>query len=216
MNTAGSVLHEEYPDSDSRRDAGGREERADMTAQGAKALILVTEFGVEEPELLQPVDDLEKAGIEVTVASDSGATIQTVTGDKDWASTYEPDTAIGDVDADEFDIVILPGGTVNADQLRGREDVQQILSGFAEAGKPIAAVCHAPWALIDAGLAEGKTLTSYDSVRIDLENAGATWVDQQVKRCPGGGWIAITSRNPGDLDAFDQAIIDEVSDVTGD
>lgn len=187
-----------------------------MTAQGKKALILVSDFGVEEPELLQPVADLEKAGIEVTVASDGGRTVQTVTGDKDWASTYEPDTSIADVDADEFDIVVLPGGTVNADQLRGQETVQQILSGFAEAGKPIAAVCHAPWALIDAGLAEGKTLTSYDSVRIDLENAGATWVDEQVKRCPAGGWVAITSRNPGDLDAFDQAIVDELADVTGD
>lgn len=182
-----------------------------MTAQGKKALILVTDFGVEEPELLRPVEDLKKAGITVTVASDSGDTIQTVTGDKDWASTFEPDTSLDAVAASDFDIVVLPGGTVNADTLRGNEKAQALLKAMTGAGKPIAAVCHAPWTFIDAGLAKGKTLTSYTSVKIDLENAGATWVDEQVKRCPAGGWVAITSRNPGDLDAFDQAIIDELA-----
>lgn len=184
-----------------------------MTAQGKKALILVTDFGVEEPELLRPVEDLKKAGIEVTVASYSGKTIQTVTGDKDWASTFEPDSSLDAVDAADFDILVLPGGTVNADTLRGNDKVQALLQAMSRAGKPIAAVCHAPWAFIDAGLAEGKTLTSYTSVKIDLENAGATWVDEQVKRCPANGWVAITSRNPGDLDAFGQAIIDELANA---
>lgn len=182
-----------------------------MTAQGKKALILVTDFGVEEPELLQPIEDLKKAGIDVTVASDSGDTIQTVTGDKDWASTVEPDVSLDAVSADDFDIVVLPGGTVNADTLRGNAKAQALLQAMTSAGKPIAAVCHAPWTFIDAGLAEGKTLTSYSSVKIDLENAGATWVDEQVKRCPANGWVAITSRNPGDLDAFSKAIVDELA-----
>lgn len=184
-----------------------------MTAQGKKALILVTDFGVEEPELLRPVEDLKKAGVEVTVASDSGKTIQTVTGDKDWASTFEPDTSLDAVGAADFDILVLPGGTVNADTLRGNEKVQALLKAMTGAGKPIAAVCHAPWAFIDAGLAQGKTMTSYTSVKTDLENAGATWVDEQVKRCPANGWVAITSRNPGDLDAFSQAIVDELANA---
>lgn len=184
-----------------------------MTAQGKKALILVTDFGVEEPELLRPVEDLKKAGIDVTVASDTGKTVQTVTGDKDWASTLEPDTSLEDVSADDFDIVVLPGGTVNADTLRGNTTAHALLQAMSSAGKPIAAVCHAPWTFIDAGLAKGKTLTSYTSVKIDLENAGATWVDEQVKRCPANGWVAITSRNPGDLDAFSKAIVDELATV---
>ncbi|TWP37292.1 type 1 glutamine amidotransferase domain-containing protein [Leekyejoonella antrihumi] len=182
-----------------------------MTAQGKKALVLVTDFGVEEAELLRPVEDLKRAGVEVTVASDSGNTVQTVSGDKDWASTYKPDTSLDAVTANDFDIIVLPGGTVNADTLRGNEKVQALLQAVSRAGKPIAAVCHAPWVFIDAALAEGKTLTSYTSVKIDLENAGATWVDEQVKRCPANGWVAITSRNPGDLDAFDQAIVDELA-----
>lgn len=184
-----------------------------MTAEGKKALVIVSEFGVEEPELLQPVADLEAAGVEVTVASDTGGTIQTVTGDKDWASTYEPSTAIDQVSAADYDVVVVPGGTVNADTLRGNADVQQILQTTAEAGKTIAAICHAPWTLIDAGLTEGKTLTSYTSVRIDLENAGANWVDQGLKRCPANGWVLLTSRNPGDLDAFGRAIVDELADA---
>ncbi|YAL82995.1 type 1 glutamine amidotransferase domain-containing protein [Dermacoccaceae bacterium W4C1] len=182
-----------------------------MSAQSKKALVLVTDFGIEEPELVQPVKDLKAAGIEVTVASTTGQQIQTVTGDKDWASTVVPDTGLDQVNGDDYDVVVLPGGTVNADTLRGNEQVTQLLGSFAQAGKPIAAICHAPWAFIDAGLAKGKTLTSFTSVRLDLENAGATWVDQEVKRCPANGWVAITSRNPGDLDAFSAAIVSELS-----
>lgn len=175
------------------------------------ALVIVTDFGVEEPELLQPVADLRAAGVEVTVASDSGDTVQTVTGDKDWASTVEVDTALSEVDPADYDVLVVPGGTVNADTLRIDEDARRIAAAFAEAGKPIAAICHGPWLTIDAGIAQGKTLTSYVSVRTDLENAGATWVDQEVKRCPANGWVLITSRDPDDLDAFGAAIVAELA-----
>lgn len=177
----------------------------------SRALIAVTDFGVEEPELLEPVSALTEAGVELSVLSTSGKTVQTVTGDKDWASTYEPDGSLEGVSADGYDILVLPGGTVNADTLRINADSQRLINEFADAGKPIAAICHAPWALIDAGVAKGKTLTSYESVKIDLENAGVNWVDQEVKRCPANGWVLITSRNPGDLKAFNTAVIDELN-----
>lgn len=175
----------------------------------ARALIAVTEFGVEEPELVKPLAALRDAGVDVTVASDTGSDIQTVTGDKDWASVQHADAALGDIDPADYGVLILPGGTVNADTLRLDEHARSIVRSFAEAGKSVAAICHAPWALIDAGVVEGKTLTSYTSVRTDLENAGATWVDQQLKRCEAKGWTLITSRNPGDLEAFDEAVVAE-------
>ncbi|WP_153503413.1 type 1 glutamine amidotransferase domain-containing protein [Cumulibacter manganitolerans] len=180
-----------------------------MTKQ-QRALVAVTDFGVEEPELLTPVGKLRAAGVEVTVASDSGKTIQTVQGDKDWASTYEPDSALDDVSADDFDVLVLPGGTVNADNARGNEQLQSLINAFASAAKPIAAICHAPWTLIDAGRAEGKKLTSYPSLRLDLQNAGSTWVDEELVRCTANDWVLLTSRNPDDLDAFCSGILDEL------
>ncbi|SDS67236.1 type 1 glutamine amidotransferase domain-containing protein [Microlunatus soli] len=180
------------------------------TARGRTAVVICTDFGVEEAELTRPVDALREAGVQVTIAAVGGSTIQTVTGDKDRASTVQPDAALEDVVADEFDIVVVPGGTVNADTLRGNEHARKLLRAFADSPKPIAAICHAPWILIDAGLAAGKTLTSYESLSLDLANAGATWLDTSVYRCPADGWVLITSRNPGDLDDFNDAILHEL------
>lgn len=177
----------------------------------ARALIAVTDFGIEEAEIVEPIKALRAAGIDVTVASNSGRTIQTVSGDKEWASTLESDTTLASSRVDDYDLLVIPGGTVNADALRVDEDARRLLSGFARAGKPVGAICHGPWLTIDAGVAKGKTMTSYISIRPDLENAGAEWVDKQVFRCPGNGWVLITSRNPGDLDAFDKALVDELS-----
>jgi protease I len=102
---------------------------------------------------------------------------------------------------------VIPGGTVNADTLRQDADAQRIVNEFVKAGKTVAAICHGPWLLIDAGVVEGKTLTSYPSVRTDLMNADAAdWVDTEVKQCPANGWTLITSRNPDDLPAFNKAI----------
>lgn len=176
-----------------------------------KAVIIATGFGVEEPEIISPRDALTSAGIDVTIASNSGNDIQTVTGDKDWASTVKADTTLDKISADDYDLVVLPGGTVNADTLRIDTEAQRILNEFASAHKPVGAICHAPWALIDAGLTEGKTMTSYQSIRTDLKNAGAHWVDEEVFRCPGNDWVLITSRNPHDLPAFTKALIDELA-----
>ncbi|MFO6198818.1 DJ-1/PfpI/YhbO family deglycase/protease, partial [Pseudomonas aeruginosa] len=103
-------------------------------------------------------------------------------------------------------VLLVPGGTVNADTLRQDSEARRLVREFSDAGKTVAAICHGPWLLIDAGVARGKTLTSYSSVRIDLTNAGANWVDTRVKVCPANGWTLITSRNPGDLQAFNEAI----------
>lgn len=103
-------------------------------------------------------------------------------------------------------MLLVPGGTVNADTLRQDSEARRLVREFSDAGKTVAAICHGPWLLIDAGVARGKTLTSYSSVRIDLTNAGADWVDTRVKVCPANGWTLITSRNPGDLQAFNEAI----------
>ena len=174
------------------------------------ALVVNTDFGVEEAELISPTQALRDAGVDVTVVSSTGKRIQTVNGDKDWASTVEPDSGLDAVRAEDFDIVVVPGGTVNADTLRGDRKFQELLRSFASAGKPVAEICHAPWTLIDAGLARDKTLTSYSSLRLDLINAGATWQDTELQRCDAAGWVLLTSRNPGDLDAFNTAILEEL------
>ena len=175
-----------------------------------KALIAVTDFGIEEPELVSPRDSLRAAGFDVTVASTTGEPAQTVTSDKDWASVQDVDTALSGVSAEGYDVLVIPGGTVNADTLRIDDTARGLVKEFTEAGKTVATICHGPWILIDSGVVEGKTLTSYTSIRTDLENAGGSWVDQSVKVCPAKGWTLITSRNPGDLEDFNQAIIDEV------
>jgi protease I len=181
-----------------------------MAVSDKRALVVSTDFGVEEAELVSPATALRDAGIGVTVASSTGNTIQSVNGDKEWASTIEPDSGLDAVRADDFDIVVVPGGTVNADTLRGNRQFQELLRAFVSAGKPVAEICHAPWTLIDAGLARGKTLTSYASLRLDLINAGATWQDTELQRCDAGGWVLLTSRNPDDLDAFNAAILKEL------
>ena len=177
----------------------------------ARALIAVTDFGVEEAEIVEPLNALKKAGIEVTVASNSGEVIQAVTGDKDWASKVDADSKLADAKAADYDLLVIPGGTVNADTLRVDEDGLRLVKDFSSAGKPVGAICHGPCVLIDAGVAKGKKMTSYISIRPDLENAGANWVDEELVRCPGNDWVLITSRNPNDLPTFTKALVDEVA-----
>src|ERR1019366_4074042 len=113
------------------------------------------------------------------------------------------DRTIGDVRAEEFDAVHLPGGTVNADSLRMVAEVQAFLRAMYNAGKPLAAICHAPWELVSAGLVRGRTLTSYHTIQDDIRNAGGNWLDQEVVE--DGNWV--TSRQPGDLPAFNRAML---------
>ncbi|AYF49316.1 type 1 glutamine amidotransferase [Pseudomonas fluorescens] len=180
-----------------------------MSAQlnGKHILIITSNTGIERDELVKPLETLRGFGATVTHASSKGGTTQTFVGDTEKDKTVESDVQLSDVVSSEFDALVIPGGTVNADTLRQDAAALRVINDFVKAGKTVAAICHGPWALIDAGVIKGKTLTSYKSVRIDLENAGAAgWVDAEVKECKANGWTLITSRTPDDLPAFNQAI----------
>jgi protease I len=169
---------------------------------GFRVAVLATD-GFEESELTEPVRALKSAGAGVTILSLKPGHIQGVRHDLDKTVRVEVDRTIGDVSAEEFDAVHLPGGTVNADSLRMVPEVRAFLREMQEAGKPIAAICHAPWELVSAGLVRGRTLTSYHTIQDDVRNAGGNWVDQGVVE--DGNWV--TSRQPGDIPAFNRAML---------
>lgn len=175
-----------------------------------KALFITANFGVEHDELIKPLEFLQSKGIETIHAAIEQDQVQTVKGDQEASTHYLPQTSLEKVAYQDYDILIIPGGTVNADQLRIDSDAQRIIQYFTDNGKPIAAICHAPWVLIDAGRVKDKNLTSYKSIKLDLENAGGKWVDETVHRCNTGGWVLITSRNPDDIPNFNEAIIKEL------
>src|SRR5713226_2967661 len=168
--------------------------------------VLATD-GFEETELTEPVKALRDAGAQVTILSLKPGQIQGVRHDLDKTVKVKVDRLIGDVSAEVFDAVHLPGGTVNADSLRMVPEVQAFLRAIQEAGKPLAAICHAPWELVSAGLVPGRTLTSYHTIQDDIRNAGGTWVDREVVE--DGNWV--TSRQPSDLPAFIRAMITNFS-----
>ncbi|OPA87658.1 protease [Pseudomonas fluorescens] len=179
---------------------------------GKKILIITSNSGIERDELLSPLEALRGHGATVTHASSKGGTTQTFVGDTEKDKTVESDTKLSDVSGADFDALVIPGGTVNADTLRLDAAALKLVNEFVKAGKTVAAICHGPWALIDAGVIKGKTLTSYKSVRTDLVNAGAAdWVDAEVKECKANGWTLITSRTPDDLPAFNEAIAKAVA-----
>ncbi len=167
----------------------------------AKILILATD-GFEESELFGPRAMLMKAGAQVTVASPELKPIQATVHD-DPGKTIDPDTTIGEARAEEFDALILPGGVRNPDSLRTNEAAIALIRDFAHAGKPVAAICHGPWLLVEADLVRGRTVTSWPSIRTDLRNAGGQVVDRPVVI---DGNI-ITSRKPADVEAFTNALI---------
>src|SRR6202521_5747961 len=158
-----------------------------------RVAVLATD-GFEESELTEPVKALKDAGALVTILALKPGKIQGVRHDLDKTVKGKVDRAIGNVNEEDFDAVHLPGGTVNADSLRMVPEVQAFLRAMQEAGKPRAAICHAPWELVSAGLVPGRTLTSYHTIRDDIRNAGGTWVDREVVE--DGNWAA--SRQPGD------------------
>ena len=172
------------------------------TLDGKNVLVISTNYGVEQDEIVVPIEQLRQRGAAVTVAAQQSDAIQTLVGDKDPGKTVDPDTTLATVSAGDFDALVVPGGTINADTLRTDKRAVEIVSAFVADGKPVAAICHGPWTLVEAGVLSGKTITSYPSLQTDIRNAGAEWVDQEVQ--VDGGFI--TSRNPGDLPAFVDAI----------
>lgn len=166
-------------------------------------MILATD-GFEQSELIKPKANLEKAGIETTIVSLDSGQIKGWDQD-DWGESVSVDKTVDEVsDCSSFDALLLPGGQINPDLLRVNDRAVAIVREFGMAGKPIAAICHAPWLLIEAGLVEGKTATCYNSIRTDLKNAGANLVDQEV--AVDGNLI--TSRNPNDIPAFSRTLIE--------
>lgn len=172
----------------------------------AKILIMATN-GFEESELTVPLNKLRNAGATVHVATLDGEKIKGWDQDH-WSVDVPGDLKIADVDVADYDALVLPGGQINPDLLRVEADAIDRIKDFVQKGKIVAAICHAPWLLIEAGVVEGREMTSYPSIRTDLKNAGAEVVDKQVAISNG----IITSRNPDDLDAFVAKIIEEVQE----
>jgi protease I len=171
---------------------------------GRRVAILATD-GVEQVELVQPRQALESAGATVTLVSLKPGEIQAFDHDTDPADTFKVDAAVSDVAADDFDALVLPGGTTNPDKLRQDADAVRFVKEVSAAGKPIGVICHGPWTLIEADVVRGRTLTSYPSLRTDIRNAGGTVVDEEVV-CDQG---LVSSRNPDDLPAFCRSIVEE-------
>lgn len=178
-----------------------------MQIPDARILIVATN-GFEEWELFGPRQILKKRGAEVVLASLTLDPIQATVHD-DPGKTIRPDLTIDDANADDFDALILPGGVRNPDTLRIHGNVIALISRFAEQNKPVGAICHGPWLLVEADLLRGRTATSWPSIRTDLRNAGAKVTDEPVVR---DGNI-VTSRNPDDVEAFTNAIIDLIEDA---
>lgn len=166
-----------------------------------RVMIIATD-GFEQSELEKPKANLEQAGFETVVVSLEDGEIKGW-DQKDWGRPVKVDMTVDEVEATDFDALLLPGGQMNPDILRMNDRVVKLVKDFDQAGKPIAAICHGPWLLVEAGIVEGKTVTSWPSVRTDLRNAGANVVDQAVAT---DGNI-ITSRKPEDIPAFSEALI---------
>lgn len=171
-----------------------------------RALVITSNYGTEQDEIVSPVIALKNAGAEVVAAAAEQAPIKTLVSDKNPGDTLTPDTTIAQASHDGFDLLVIPGGTLNADSLRLQEPAQKLAKDFAGAGKTIASICHGPWLLVETGLVSGKYLTSWASVATDIRNAGGDWLDQELVVCDHQGWTLLTSRSPDDLDAFDAAI----------
>ena len=167
-----------------------------------RVLILATD-GFEQSELIEPKRLLEEAGYETVVASPKPGTIKGW-NHTDWGTSVKVDALLDEVDADDFDALLLPGGQMNPDVLRLNDRVLELIEDFDDLNKPIAAICHAPWLLIEANIVDGRTVTGWASIRTDLANAGANVVDREVAVDEN----LITSRQPGDIPAFVHALID--------
>jgi protease I len=168
-----------------------------------KTTAILAADGFEQVELTSPKEALEKAGAKTAIISPSGSTVRGW-DEMAWGKKLKIDVALEKADPDVYDALLLPGGVMNPDKLRGNEAALEFVRAFFREGKPIAAICHGPWTLIDAGLVKGRRLTSYHSIQTDLKNAGADWVDEQVVVDEG----LVTSRKPGDLPAFNRKMIE--------
>ena len=181
------------------------------TLSGRRIAFLTAQVGVEKVELTEPWKTLNDAGADTVHIAPEAGEVQSMVGDVDKDETFEATLAVADASAADFDALVLPGGTVNADTVRGDAASVALVKAFVDAGKPVAAICHGPWALVEAGVLPGKTLTSFPTLQTDIRNAGGTWQDAEVFHCPANGWDLVTSRNPDDLPAFGAKIVEVFS-----
>ncbi len=174
--------------------------------RGRKIAFLTANEGVEQAELTEPLKAVREAGAEAELLAPEAGQVQAF-NHLDKGDTFDADRAVGDADANEYDGLVLPGGVANPDQLRGKPEALEFVREFFKAGKPVGVICHGPWTLIDAGVVEGRTITSWPSLRTDLRNAGAEWVDEEVHVDQG----LVSSRKPDDLDAFNAKVVEEIA-----
>jgi len=172
--------------------------------KGKKVAILATE-GVEQVELVEPRKALEEAGAQTALVSPAAGPKIKAWNHKRWGRAYKIDLPLAEAKAEDFDALLLPGGVMNPDKLRREEKAREFVKGFFDAGKPVAAICHGPWTLIDAGVIKDRKVTSYHSIQTDLKNAGAHWVDEEVVE----DGNLVTSRKPDDIPAFNRKMIEK-------
>jgi protease I len=175
--------------------------------QGKKIAFLTANEGVEQAELVEPLEAVREAGAEAELLAPEAGQVQAF-NHLDKADAFQVDRPVGEADAEEYDGLVLPGGVANPDVLRTKPEALEFVRGFFAAGKPVGVICHGPWTLIDAGVVEGRTLTSWPSLETDLRNAGANWVDEEVHVDQG----LVTSRKPDDLEAFKAKIVEEFAE----
>jgi len=175
--------------------------------QGKKIAFLTSNEGVEQVELVEPRKAVREAGAEAELLAPEAGEVQAF-NHLDKGDTFDVERTVGEADASEYDGLVLPGGVANPDQLRTKPEALEFVRGFFAAGKPVGVICHGPWTLIDAGVAEGRTLTSWPSLETDLRNAGANWVDEEVHVDQG----LVSSRKPDDLEAFNAKIVEEFAE----
>jgi protease I len=178
---------------------------------GKKIAFAVAKEGIEQIELTSPWEAVKDAGGQPVLVSVEKGQVQAF-NHLDKADTFDVDDTFAAADPDAYDGLVLPGGVANPDALRTDEDAVAFVKAFFDADKPVAAICHAPWSLVEADVVRGRTLTSWPSLQTDIRNAGATWVDKEVVR---DGQL-VTSRNPDDLPAFNREIVSLFAGDSGD
>ena len=183
---------------------------ADLT--GKRIAFQCATEGTEQIELTSPREALQEAGAATDLVSTESGRIQAFEHLTE-ADTFEVDRTVSDASADDYDALVLPGGVANPDNLRMDRDAVAFIRSFFDGGKPVAAICHAPWTLIEADVVRGRRMTSWPSLQTDLRNAGADWVDEEVVVCDEGPNTLVTSRKPDDLEAFNKHAIDRFSDA---
>jgi len=176
------------------------------TLNGKRVAILATD-GVEQVELTEPRKALDQAGAKTVVVSPKSGKIKGWQHDH-WGDEIPVDASLDSANAETFDALLLPGGVMNPDHLRQNQKAVQFVRSFFEAGKPVAAICHGPWLLVEADVVRGRTVTSWPSLQTDLRNAGADWVDREVATDEG----LVTSRKPDDIPAFNKKMIEEFAE----